>query len=225
MSRSRPGTVTVFGHGTVRAAPELLVAAIAVECRASTVTLAYQRAGQRMSAVTAALRADGVPGTDIATGMLSVRSDLAWQDGVSRIAGYVATSALTVTLAHLGSAPADTGRPDPAEIIARAVAAGGDDVRLGGLQHTFADRDRLLDRARDTAWDNAVDKARRYARRAARELGPVLEITEDTAAPAPTAPAQSGGVRMVAATSPAPVPIEPGETELAATLRITWQLG
>jgi uncharacterized protein len=220
MNHPQTGTVTVFGQGTVRAIPDLVILGIGVECRASTVGLAYEQAGQRTAAITAALRADGVPETDITTGMLSVRSDIAWQDGISRITGYVATSALRVTLSHRNAGSA----PDPAEVIAHAVAAGGDDARLGGLQHTFADRVRLLSRARDAAWDDALDKARQYARRAARELGPVLEITEDSSSAAPVQPAAPGGVRMVAATTQDRVPVEAGEQEITAALRATWQL-
>ncbi|WP_280402279.1 SIMPL domain-containing protein [Nocardia carnea] len=223
MNPAQAGTVTVFGQGTVRAVPDLIVLGIGVECRASTVGLAYDQAGQRLSAITEALRGDGVPATDITTGVLSVRSDIAWHDGISRISGYIATSSLRVVLAQPG--PGTRGAtPAPGELIAHAVTAGGDDARLGGLQHTFTDRTRLLTRARDDAWDDALDKARQYARRAARELGPVLEITEDTAAPAPRVPQEPGAVRMVASSSSAVVPVEPGEQEISAILRVTWQL-
>ncbi|WP_280458991.1 SIMPL domain-containing protein [Nocardia carnea] len=223
MNHPQTGTVTVFGQGTVHAVPDLIVVGIGVECRASTVGLAYEQAGRRLTAITTALRDDTVPDTDIATGMLSVRSDTAWQDGVSRITGYIATSGLRITLPQPGSGAAGTAAA-PANVIAHAVAAGGDDARLGGLQHTFADPTRLLTRARDAAWEDALERARQYARRAARDLGPVLEITEDTAAPAPRAAPESGAVRMVAATSQSTVPVESGEQELSAVLRVTWQL-
>ncbi|MGW0181530.1 SIMPL domain-containing protein [Nocardia sp. NPDC003345] len=222
MSGRQTATVTVFGEGTVRATPDRLVVSIGVECRASTVGLVYEQAGRRVAAVTAALRGDGVPDTDITTGLLSVRADTAWQDGISRITGYIATTTLDLILPQRPPGAPDTPRTDPAEVIAHAVTAGGDDARLGGLRHTYADRERVLTRARDAAWDNALDKARQYARRAARDLGPVLEITEHTAGP-PYPPRESGGVRMVAASAPA-VPIESGEQEVAATLRVTWQL-
>lgn len=224
MNPAQAATVTVFGQGTVRAVPDLIVLAIGVECRASTVGLAYEQAGRRVSAIMEALRGDGVAETDITTGVLSVRSDIAWHDGVSRIAGYIAGSGLRVALPQSGPG-VPSALPAPGEIIAHAVAAGGDDARLGGLQHTFTDHTRWLSRARDAAWDDALDKARQYARRAARELGSVLEITEDTAAPAPRAPQEPGAVRMVASSSPAAVPIESGEQEVSAVLRVTWQLG
>jgi uncharacterized protein YggE len=204
---------------------------ISIETRAETVAAAYGRAGERTAAVTGALRADGVAASDIATTGLSVRTETTWTDNEgSRITGYVATTSLTVSLripssgatsdAAGGSA---TEVADPASVIARAVSAGGDDVRLGGLNLTVADRGELLVRAREAAWDDALDRARRYAARAERTLGPVLEITENVAAP----PEPRGGIEFVAmrsAPAGAPVPVEYGEHEVTADLRATWHL-
>ncbi|WP_280272035.1 SIMPL domain-containing protein [Nocardia wallacei] len=219
--RHHPATVTTFGHGTAHGTPDLMQVSISIETRASTVALAYGQAGERTAAVTAALRGDGVRSTDIGTSGLSVRTETTWtEDSGSRITGYVATTALTVSLR---TDRTDSGDPDPATVVAHAVEAGGDDVRLGGLNLTFADTETLLVRARDAAWDDAHAKATRYAARAGRALGPVLEITENTTA----APAPLGGseFKMVAMAAPAsPVPIEYGESELSATLRATWLL-
>ena len=216
-----PGTVTTFGHGAASAAPDRMQVSISIETRAGAVALAYHRAGERTSAVTDALRRDGVTASDIATTGLSVRTETAWseQEG-ARITGYVATTALTVSLRIPAASASDA--PDPAAIIARAVEAGGDDVRLGGLNLTVADRADLLIRAREAAWDDALDRARRYAARAGRRLGAVLEITENTAA----APEPRGEIRLVAARSApgSPVPVEYGEHEGGADLRATWQL-
>ncbi|NKY88039.1 SIMPL domain-containing protein [Nocardia veterana] len=218
----RSGTVTTFGHGTATATPDRIQVSISIETRAETVALAYGRAGERTTAVTAALRADGVAGSDIATTGLSVRTETTWTENEgTRITGYVATTSLTVALRIPGT-PESAG-VDPAAIIARAVEAGGDDVRLGGLNLTVADRGELLIRAREAAWDDALERARRYAERAGLSLGPVLEITENTA----TAPEPRGEVRFVAArsaTAGAPVPVEYGEHEVSAEIRATWHL-
>ncbi len=209
-------TVTTFGHGTAAATPDRMQVTISIETRASTVALAYHRAGERTAAVTSALRADSVRSADIATSGLSVHTETTWiEGGGSRITGYVSSTSLTVTLR--------TDRPDsdPAVIIGHAVDAGGDDVRLGGLSLTFADQEALLIRARDAAWDNARAKAEQYALRADRKLGPVLEITESTSSPSPV----PHNVQFMAAKAAAEsVPIEYGESEVSATIRATWQL-
>ncbi|MEV0343599.1 SIMPL domain-containing protein [Nocardia sp. NPDC050713] len=222
--KSDTGTVTTFGQGSVRATPDLMRVTISLETRASKVALAYGQAGERVAAVSAALRANGVADSDIATSGLSVRTETVWTEGQgNRITGYLATADLTVALRDIDAeAGAETG---PATIIADAVEAGGDDVRLGGLTLTFADQAGLLARARDAAWDNALAKAEQYAARAGRALGSVLEITENAASAPPFAPrmrAMSAPVGEVAFA--AAVPVELGESEVSASVRATWEL-
>ncbi|NEW58977.1 SIMPL domain-containing protein, partial [Nocardia cyriacigeorgica] len=194
-SSSATGTVTTFGHGTARATPDLMRVTITVESRASKVALAYGRAGERVAAVTDSLRSDGVASADIATSGLSARTETVWvEGGGNKITGYLASTSLTVALREIGEA-AD---PGPATVIAHCVDAGGDDVRLGGLELTFADQDTLLATARDAAWADAKAKAQQYSDRAERGLGPVVEITENTSAPIPLPRPRSRGAAEIA---------------------------
>jgi len=214
-------TVTVFGQGRVHATPDLLRLTISVESRAAQVAAAYSRAGERVAAVTASLRGHDVADADIATSGLTVRTETVWGDNKERIVGYIAGTALVVTLRRIGA----DATPGPAAIIAAAVEAGGDDVRLGGLVRTVADQEGLLAQARDAAWDDALAKAQRYAHRAGREVGPVVEITENTAAAPQFAPKVRTVAAMAESTGAAPVPVELGESEITASVRVTWELG
>lgn len=214
------GTITVTGHGTARRVPDVMRVDIAVESRADRVAVAYGQAGQRIAAVTAALRGHGVRAADIGTSRLSVRTETTWQqDRGAQIVGYVADAALVVSLRELG----DDADPGPAAIIAAAVEAGGDDVRLGGLTFGLADPEAVLVTARDAAWENALAKARRYAERAGRALGPVRDIAEVAAAGAPVPQ-----IRMVSAAAggaeSGSVPVELGESEVGAHIQVTWEL-
>ncbi|WP_342222160.1 SIMPL domain-containing protein [Nocardia farcinica] len=115
--------------------------------------------------------------------------------------------------------------PPPAPNTAAGGAAGGHDVRLGGLVRTVADQAGLLARARDAAWDDALAKAERYAGRAGRALGAVLEITEHTGAMPQYAPKlRAVSAPMGESFAAAPVPVELGESEITASVRVTWQL-
>lgn len=225
MSSIETGTVTTFGSGAARATPDLMRVTISIESRAETVSAAYTRAGERSDAVVASLRGDGVRSADIATSGLSVRTDTVWAENRERITGYIATTALTVALRDVGSngAATESGTP-PATVIAHAVDAGGDDVRLGGLNLTVADEEALLERARDAAWDNALAKATRYATRAGRTLGPVVEITENTSMPTPVPRAYAVAAKSAGVGGVPEIPVELGESELSASLRVTWQL-
>lgn len=213
------GTVTTYGVGSASAAPDLMRVTITVEARASKVALAYGKAGERVTAITDSLRGDGVSGADIATTGLSVRTETEWTEGQgTRITGYVASTDLTVSLRAIGP----DAEPGPADVIAHCVEAGGDEVRLNGLALGFADEGALLTRARDAAWDNALEKAEQFAGRAGRDVGPVLVITEDTGShpgPAPRAKAMFGAVAEMAS-----MPVELGESEISAHVRVTWQL-
>ncbi|MFC4126788.1 SIMPL domain-containing protein [Nocardia rhizosphaerae] len=218
--KSWQASITMIGQGGVRAAPDLIRLTLSVESRAATVAAAYGRAGERVEAVVAALRTAGVREVDMATSGLSVRTETVYTDnGRSEIAGYLATTGLSVSLRE------DSGT-DPAVTVAAAVTAGGDDVRLGGLGRGIADPEPLLAQARDAAFDDAKAKAEQYAARAGVSLGTVLQITEDTAVPLPRAYDVSAemGAPMLMAKASSPVPVVPGETEIGATVRVTWAL-
>lgn len=113
--------------------------------------------------------------------------------------------------------------PAPPPSSRTAWTCGGDDVRLGGLELTVADPDAVLGAARDAAWDDAKAKAEQYAARAGRTLGAVVEITEDTSTPVPVPRPRMRGATEIAYAAAA-VPVELGESELAADLRVTWEL-
>ncbi|MFI1919740.1 SIMPL domain-containing protein [Nocardia sp. NPDC020380] len=226
VSDATVGTITMFGSGRASAAPDLMRVTISIETRADTVALAYSQAGERADAVIAALRGDAVPGRDITTTGLSVRSETVWTEGNrERLVGYVASTALTVTLRNI-AAPSGSGKSasaEPAAIIAHAVEAGGDDVRLGGLTLGVADEESLLVAARDAAWDHALGKAEQYAHRAGRTLGAVLEITENTSDVHVPRPRIAFAAKAMPAEGAA-IPLEFGESELSADIRVTWQL-
>lgn len=215
------GTITTFGSGSASATPDLMRVSISVEKKADTVASAYAGAGERTDAVIQSLRGDKVPPRDISTSGLTVRTETVWTEANrEQVVGYVASTSLTVTLRNVVAGDAQGG---PAVIIAHAVDAGGDDVRLGGLNLGVADEEKLLTRARDAAWDHALAKAEQYAARAGRALGTVVEITENTSGPSTPMPRIAFAAKS-APMNDASIPVELGESELSADVRVTWQL-
>lgn len=220
------GSITIYGSGSATGTPDLMRVTMSIETRADTVALAYAAAGERTTALAESLRGDSVPGRDISTSGLSVRTDTVWTEANrEQVIGYVASTSLTVTLRDIAAPEKSDANSGPAAIIAHAVDAGGDDVRLGGLTLTVSDPESMLTRARDAAWDHALDKAEQYARRAGRRLGPVLEITEDTSGPSIPMPRIAFAAAKSDMGGAPPIPVELGESELNATIKVTWQLG
>ncbi|MFF2032370.1 SIMPL domain-containing protein [Arthrobacter sp. NPDC058192] len=206
-----PRSISVTGTGTAEAAPDLLTLSVGLECRRETVAEAYSDAGARSAAVTSALRENGVAGADISTSGLNVRAEVNWQDGRGQIVtGYLASSTLTIRIRSLAAS---------SQVIAAAVAAGGDAVRLNGLSLDFADPAPVEARAREAAWQDARTTAAHYAALSGAGLGRVLSLTQQTGfqAPVPMAKMQ----RAVAAES---LSVEAGESSVTATVNVVWEL-
>ncbi|MFC7450175.1 SIMPL domain-containing protein [Rhodococcus daqingensis] len=211
MTAQMKSSVTVVGHGSAAAAPDIMRITVSVEVRRPDVTSAFEQAGHAAQAVSEALRAAGVAPADVSTTGLSVHADTVWQENQGqKVVGYIASTSLSVTLRDLSA---------PGQVIADCVGAGGDDVRLGGLELGIADQTGLLAQARDAAFADALAKARQYAGLSGRELGKVVELSEDVDSP----PMPRPMVRAMKASADG-MPIERGETELSATARVRWTL-
>jgi uncharacterized protein YggE len=204
-------SISVSGAGSADAAPDLLTLLVGVECRRADVGDAYGDAGRISAAITAALRESGVDSRDISTSGLNVRAEVTWQEGRRQaVSDYLASSVLRVRIRELAAASG---------IIADAVAAGGNDVRLNGLELGFADPSAVTARAREAAWADALAAAEHLAALAGARLGKVLSIVQQPGypAPVPVAPMQ----RAAAVDS---LTVEAGESGVSATVEVVWEL-
>ncbi|WP_026554108.1 SIMPL domain-containing protein [Arthrobacter sp. 35W] len=209
-SHHHPDSITVTGHGSTRRAPDTLSLNIGVESRRSTVQQAYAAAGESMSAVLRRLGGLGVSGAKMATSALNIRAESTWKDGVGNIVtGYVGSGTVAVTLDFADGVE---------ELIAAAVEAGGDDLRLNGLSATVMDPSQAAEEARMLAWTDALGKASQLAELAGRRLGVVRGITEG-------APNGNGHpVPLARMAMASPMPIEASESSIDAALTVTWAL-
>ncbi|WP_346925643.1 SIMPL domain-containing protein [uncultured Arthrobacter sp.] len=206
-----PRTISVTGSGSAEAAPDLLTLSIGVECRREDVGAAYSEAGRVSAAITAALRGHGVANPDITTSGLNVRAEVNWQEGRGQVvSGYLASTVLSVRIRELGTS---------SEVIASAVAAGGNDVRLNGLELGFADPAAVAARAREAAWQDALATAGHFASLAGASLGKVVSIEQQSGHPAPIPVAKMQ--RAVAVES---LTVEAGESSVNSTVGIVWEL-
>ena len=206
-----PRTISVTGSGSAEAAPDLLTLSIGVECRREDVGAAYGEAGRVSAAITAALRGYGVADPDITTSGLNVRAEVNWQEGRGQVvSGYLASSVLSVRIRDLGAS---------SEVIAAAVAAGGNDVRLNGLELGFADPAAVTARAREAAWQDALTTAGHFASLAGASLGKVVSLAQQSGHPAPIPVA-----KMQRAAAVESLTVEAGESSISATVGVVWEL-
>ena len=127
-----PRTIAVTGSGSAEAAPDLLTLSIGVECRREDVGTAYGDAGRVSAAITAVLREHGVG----SAGHHHLGPERPCR---GQLAGGPGPDGLRATWRPACSLCGSANWPRSSEIIAAAVAAGGNDVRLNGLELGFAD--------------------------------------------------------------------------------------
>jgi uncharacterized protein YggE len=205
-------TITVTGEGTAEAVPDLLTLTLAVEVRRDAAGAAYDDAGEATSAVTDALRQHGVAGLDLRTSGLNLRAELVWAENQGqKVTGYVASATLVARVSPPTAAPA---------AISAAVAAGGDSLRINGIEQGFTASSAVAAQAQETAWREAEAKAARFAALAGARLGQVLSIDQrpEHGSPVP----MMGDMKRAFASEG--VAIEAGSVAVSASVMVQWEL-
>lgn len=211
--------VTVTGAGRVTGTPDTLRATVGVEVTRDQVDQAFKDANAAADEVLAALRDHGVAKEDIQTREFSVHPrreeppeepDPESRPGEPRITGYTVTNLVEATIRDVDTA---------GEVLGAVADAGGDAVRIEGVEFSLQDNAAQLKAARKAALEDARAKAEHYANLAGRELGQLISLTEIGAdEPAPV------DVGEDQAAAPAPPPIRPGTKEITVRVQTRWTL-
>ena len=206
-----PRTISMSGHGEMRAAPDLVTINAGVTSDAPTAQAALAANTGRMNAVFAALEKLGVARRNIQTVNFSVSprytNPSPSNDNTPRLSGYRVTNQVRLQLddvAGLGKA------------LDALVTAGAN--QINGIDFTIKNPGALLEQARAKAVADARARAQTYASAAGVTLGPILTISEGGGAgPRPM-------YRMMAMEAAAPVPVAAGEESVDADVTIVWEI-
>jgi uncharacterized protein YggE len=205
---SRPtAQITIAGQGTATAVPDQATITIGVITQARTAREALTANTAAMNEATQAIKQAGVADRDLQTSGFTVEPQFRNERGQPpRIGGYIVANELTVRvrdLTRLG------------DVLDRAVSTGSNTIT--GPVFGLADPDAARDVARRAAAADAQRRARLYAEALGVRLGRVLNVTDHvTPSPRPM-------VARSAMTADA-VPIQAGETTIAATVTIAWEI-
>jgi uncharacterized protein YggE len=204
--------ISVVGSGRATAQPDIVRIRLTATAVRPTLAAALTDSEDAARRLRSALTRFGVPVADATTQSLSVQAEQTWteQQG-SRVTGFRSDHELAVTLRELSS----TGR-----VLGEVLVAGGDDVRLGGVEFAIEDDAELRTAARTLAWWDAHGRASQLATLAGRPLGAVQEITEQSGfSPGPIMPVY----RMAAPAAPE-VGVQPGSVGVEVTLSVRWAI-
>lgn len=197
--------VTVGGEATVAVAPDTAVIRIGVTSQGKNAREASEANARQITGVLAAIKASGISDRDIQTSRLSLQPQYdANKPGNARLTGFLVTNQLTVKIHDIGKLP---------DILDRAIAAGANE--MSGIEFAVSQQSHLLDQARGEAVADARRKAELYAQAAGAKLGPVLQITDESASPPRP---------MIQAMRAGAVPVAPGEQTLRVAVTVSYAL-
>jgi uncharacterized protein YggE len=201
-------TISMTGHGEVRAAPDMAQVTAGVTTSATTAAQALAANTARMKTVFAALQKLGIPEKNIQTVNFSVSPQYATGNNEApRLTGYQVNNEVSVRLedvTRLGSA------------LDALVSAGAN--QMNGISFDIREPAPLLGRARTGAIADARLRAETYAKAAGVSLGPIQSISESAGEIRP--------LRMAApmAFAAKAVPVAAGEQSVSADVSVVWEI-
>lgn len=208
-----PPQIVVSGRGEVQVAPDRAQVQVGMETQAKTAVLASQENNRKQAAILAAIRALGIPASQIQTLNYSVMPIQRYDEKTQRVVidGYQVSNIVQVVTDKIEQA---------GPIIDAALTNGGN--RVAGLDFLVKDRAK----AQETALTKAVESARRQAEVAARAAGgQIAELLElninEYERPQPRA--MMAMAKMEMADAAAPTPVNEGMATVAVSVTTRWR--
>jgi len=209
--------ISVTGTGKATVVPDLGVVNLAAQVTRPSVQDARDTAARAMDAMRGALKQQGVADKDVATSGFNIQPQYTYSPngGTPTINGYLVSNNITVKVRNVDNV---------GKVLDAAVSAGGNDVRVNGVQFTVDDIEKVSGDARRNAVANARAHAEVLAQAAGVGLGRARMIVEGG----------SGGIPPIAVAAPSAIggkgggdistPVSPGETQVTVTVSIVYDL-
>lgn len=208
----RPRSIQVNGLGRISIAPDKADLTLSVEVQAKSAEAARDQAAAAMTALIKAVKDSNVTDKDIQTRYVSLYP-IHGQDAANKINGYQLTNRVSVYIRDISKVSA---------IIDAAVKAGGNPVRVQGINFAIDNPDAALSQAREKAYANARAKAEQYAKLAGVNLGRAMYISEGGGMPPMPVPYAEMSVMRATAGASSSTPIEVGEQEVSVTVDVIF---
>ena len=203
----QPPVIVMSGEGVVKQAPDRAWVTIAAESRARTAADAQKVNTDAMTAVQQKIAAFSIPKDAIKTTAVDLQLEFDYANGKQTPRGYVARNTVEVRvddLARLG------------DVLDAVVASGA--TTIHGLRFDVKQREQIEATALQAAVKNATAKAQAIAAGASRAVDRIIRIEE----------VSSGGhvpmmknFAMARAGADASTPVEAGELEIRAQVRLS----
>jgi uncharacterized protein len=204
-------TLNVTGQGTVKASPDIAYVTLGVITENGNAKTAQQNNAKLMNAVISQIKNSGVNSEDIKTVNFNIspKTDYNQKTGESKIVGYTVSNSAQVTIKDLTK----VGN------IIDIASSNGSNV-TNNVSFGFSDYEKYY----NEALKDAVTKAKARAGTIADALGigPINPVTVSESG-GYTPSYNYGNYAMKSAGAEAATPIEAGNTEINATVSVTYE--
>jgi uncharacterized protein len=164
--------ISVNAEGTVKVTPDAVRMSASATVVAASNKEALAETSKAAAAVRAALLANGVAKTEIATQSISSYPEYSYTpEGGSQLVGYRASQSFVVTIKNAANAGA---------VVDAVVEAGGNNLQVTGVSPFVLDASKASLSARSVAVKNARAKALSYAKLLGVKLGRVITLSESS---------------------------------------------
>jgi uncharacterized protein YggE len=206
--------IVVNGQGKATAVPDIATLRVGVEAQQATVAAAQEQAAGAMDRVTNSLKSNGVEAKDIQTQSFSITKVSRFDDKTQQevVLGYRVSNVVQAKIRAIDKV---------GEIIDAAAVAGGDLIRIDGINFSVEDPTTYYTQARTAAMNDAKTKASQLADLAGVGLGKATFISENTFLPVPAQPVFLERAGLAADVS---TPISPGELEIQTSVQVTFAI-
>jgi uncharacterized protein len=204
-----PSLVVVTGEGVVRVAPDQAWVRISTESRSKNSKEAQQRNAEVMTAVQQKIAALGIPKDAIQTVGIDLQPEFDYQNGRQTLRGYVARNTIEVRIDDFTKV---------GDVLDVAVGSGATNVH--GLRFDVKNREAVEAQALQRAVAGGMAKAQTIAGAAKRAVDRVIRIEEQFVGDGGPRPMMERAV-MSRMAADAPTPVEAGEIEIRAMVRVT----
>jgi uncharacterized protein YggE len=204
-----PPSIVVSGEGVVKVTPDQAWVRISTESRSKNSKEAQQRNAEVMTAVQQKIAALGIPKDAVKTVGIDLQPEFDYQNNRQTLRGYIARNTIEVRIDDFAKV---------GDVLDVAVGSGATNVH--GLRFDVKNRDAVEEQALQRAVASGMAKAQTIAGAAKRGVDRIIRIEEQFVGDGGPRPMMERAV-MSRMAADAPTPVEAGEIEIRAMVRVT----
>ena len=204
-----PPSIVTSGEGSVKVTPDQAWVRIGAESRSKNSKEAQQRNAEVMTGVQQKIAALGIPKDAVKTVGIDLQPEFDYNNGRQTLRGYVARNTIEVRIDDFSKV---------GDVLDAAVSSGATNVH--GLRFDVKNRTNVEEQALQRAVTDGLAKAQTIAGAAKRGVDRIIRIEEQFVGGGGPQPMIERAV-MSRMAADAPTPVEAGEIEIRAMVRVT----